>query len=307
MRPGGLKTGGLAHRARKRILSGMQPVFLSIGHGYSAASVVKALGGGWRIFATTRSSERAAEFARNGLEAVLWQAGGPEAALADAVREATHLITSVPPGTGDPVLAALKGMEAPGLQWIGYLSAPSVYGDADGGWVDETTPCAPGSERGKGRLRAEEEWQAFGEARGVPVARLRIAGIYGPGRSAFDALREGRAHRLIKPGQVFNRIHVTDLGRIVAAAAGARAQGPFNLCDGAPCPPQDVVTHAAGLLGIEPPPEVPFDPAALSPMARSFYSENKRLRSVRVGQELGLTLDYPDYRAGLAAILAATG
>jgi len=285
----------------------MQPVFLSIGHGYSAASVVTALGEGWRVIATTRSEERARGFARAGLEPVLWQSGGPAAALAAAVREATHLITSVPPGTGDPVLAALNGMEAPRLRWIGYLSAPSVYGDAGGGWVDETTPCAPGSERGKGRLQAEEDWQAFGDARGVPVARLRIAGIYGPGRSAFDALREGRAHRLIKPGQVFNRIHVHDLGRIVAAAAEACAQGVFNLCDGAPSPPQDVVAHAAELMGVAPPPEIPFDPDALSPMARSFYSENKRLHSVRVGPELGVTLTYPDYRAGLAAILATTG
>lgn len=288
-----------------RILSAMQPVLLSIGHGYSAASVVQALGEGWRVFATTRSLERAEGFARAGLEPVLWQSDGPDEALAQAVGQATHLITSVPPGTGDPVLAALRGMEAPKLQWIGYLSAPSVYGDAGDGWIDENTPCAPGSARGKGRLQAEEEWQAFADARGVPVARLRIAGIYGPGRSAIEALREGRAHRRIKPGQVFNRIHVTDLGRIVAAAAQARAQGVFNLCDGAPGPPQDVVAHAADLLGIAPPPETPFDPEALSPMARSFYSENKRLRSVRVGPELGVALLYPDYRAGLAAILAA--
>lgn len=284
----------------------MQHVFLSIGHGYSAAAVVAALGGGWRILATTRSAERAVGFAQAGLEPVLWESGGSTAALAHAVAEATHLITSVPPGAADPVLAALQGMATPRLQWIGYLSAPSVYGDADGDWVDESTPPAPGSARGKGRLAAEEGWVAFGATRGVPVARLRIAGIYGPGRSAIEALRGGRAHRLIKPGQVFNRIHVTDLGRIVAAAAQARAQGPFNLCDGAPCPPQDVVTHAAGLLGIEPPPETPFDPEALSPMARSFYAENKRLRSVRVGPELGVELLYPDYRAGLAAILAAT-
>ncbi len=307
MPPGGLKPGGLAHRDRKRILSRMQPVFLSIGHGYSAAAIVSALGAGWHVIATTRSPERAEGFARDGLAPVLWRSGGPDAALSGAAAEATHLITSVPPGNGDPVLAALQDMAAPRLRWIGYLSAPSVYGDAGGGWVDETSPTTPGSARGKARLRAEEEWQAFGAARGVPVARLRIAGIYGPGRSTFEALHEGRAHRLIKPGQVFNRIHVTDLGRIVAAAAKARAQGPFNLCDGAPCPPQDVVTHAAELLGIAPPPKTPFDPQALSPMARSFYSENKRLRSVRVGPELGVELLYPDYRAGLAAILAATG
>jgi len=286
----------------------MQPALLSIGHGYAAAAVVAALPAGWRVMATTRSHERAEALARAGLTPVLWQSGGPVDALALAVREATHLITSVPPGaSGDPVVAALVGLEAPGLDWIGYLSATSVYGDAGGGWIDETAPLTPGSARGAARLRAEGEWQALGARLGAGVAVLRIAGIYGPGRSAIDALRAGRAHRLIKPGQVFNRIHVRDLGRIVAAAALARATGGFNLCDDAPGPPQDVVSHAADLLGIVPPPEQPFESADLSPMARSFYGENKRLRSLRVGPDLGVTLLYPDYRAGLAAILADEG
>lgn len=284
----------------------MRPVLLSIGHGYAAAAVVAALDG-WRVFATTRTPERAEGFARAGLAPVLWQSGGPAEALAGALEKATHLITSVPAGTGDPVLAAIRNLPAPRLRWIGYLSAPSVYGDAGGGWLDETAPTRPGTARGTARLAAEEGWSALGAARALPVARLRIAGIYGPGRSAIEALREGRARRLIKPGQVFNRIHVTDLGRIVAAAARARAQGPFNLCDGTPAPPQDVITHAAALLGMKPPPETPFDPQTLSLMTRSFYAENKRLRSVRVGPELGVTPLYPDYRAGLAAILARTG
>lgn len=283
----------------------MQPALLSIGHGYAAAAVVAALPAGWRVMATTRSPARAEALARAGLNPVLWQSGGSTDALARALAEATHLITSVPPGeTGDPVVAALKGLDAPRLGWVGYLSASSVYGDAGGGWVDENTPCAPGSARGAARLRAEGEWQDLGARLGAGVALLRIAGIYGPGRSTIDALRAGRAHRLIKPGQVFNRIHVTDLGRIVAAAAQAGATGAFILCDGAPCPPQDVVSHAAELLGIAAPPEQPFEDADLSPMARSFYGENKRLRSVRVQPELGVSPLYADYRAGLAAILA---
>lgn len=306
IRPG-LKPDGLARAYGKRILSGMQPTLLSIGHGYSATSVVQALGEGWRILATTRSPERANALARAGLTPVLWQPGGPDHMLAEALAQATHLICSVPPREGDQVAGSLQGLAAPRLEWIGYLSASSVYGDAAGGWVDEHTPPEPGTERGAARLRAEQEWQALGAALGVPVALFRIAGIYGPGRSAIEALREGRAHRLIKPGQVFNRIHVTDLGRIVAAAAKARAEGPFNLCDSMPCPPQDVIAHAAALTGLPPPPETPFNPEALSPMARSFYAENKRLRSLRVGPELGVSLTYPDYRTGLAAILATTG
>ncbi|KPQ06599.1 MAG: NAD dependent epimerase/dehydratase family [Rhodobacteraceae bacterium HLUCCA12] len=288
----------------------MEQVLLSIGHGYSAGAIARALGPDWRIFATTRSPERAADFARAGLEPVVWTPGGDDAALRAALAEATHLATSVPPARGpdgsDPVVAHLHGLSAPHLRWIGYVSASSVYGDAGGEWVDETTATAPGTDRGAARLRAETDWQALATACAVPIAFLRVAGIYGPGRSALDALREGRAHRLIKPGQVFNRIHVTDLGRIAAAAAAAQASGPFNLCDDLPSPPQDVVTHAAALLGQEPPPEQPFDPDALGPMARSFYSENKRLRSVRVGPELGIRLLYPDYRAGLAAIHAGT-
>lgn len=291
----------------------MQPVLLSIGHGYSAAAATRALPEGWRVLATTRSAEKAHELAKAGLEPVLWQGdtGGDTGgeALGAALAQATHLISSVPPRNrsgahqDDPVLAALKGLAAPHLRWIGYLSASSVYGDADGDWLDETAPLEPTTERGKARLAAERGWQALGATHGAGVALFRIAGIYGPGRSAITALREGRAHRVVKPGQVFNRIHVTDLGRIVAAAAQARATGPFNLCDTEPAPPQDVVAHAARLMGIAPPPEVPFETATLSPMARSFYAESKRLRSVRVARDLGLQLAYPDYRAGLAAIL----
>ncbi|MFN3953710.1 MAG: NAD-dependent epimerase/dehydratase family protein [Pararhodobacter sp.] len=287
----------------------MQPVLLSIGHGYSAAAAASALPQGWRVLATTRNPEKARDLASAGLEAVLWQGDAGGKALGAALAQATHLISSVPPRgkggahQGDPVLAALDGLAAPHLRWIGYLSASSVYGDAGGDWLDETAPLEPGTERGKARLAAEHGWQALGAAHGAGVALFRIAGIYGPGRSAITALREGRAHRVVKPGQVFNRIHVADLGRIIAAAALARATGPFNLCDAEPAPPQDVIAHAADLLRIARPPEEPFDGAALSPMARSFYAESKRLRSVRVVRELGVQLAYPDYRAGLAAIL----
>ncbi|WP_209426886.1 SDR family oxidoreductase [Pararhodobacter sp. SW119] len=288
----------------------MEQVLLSIGHGYAAEYVARALGPGWRVLATTRSAERAETLAKAGREPVIWTAGQDGSALRMALEQATHLITSVPPDdAGDPVLRALTPLiaDAERLKWIGYLSATSTYGDAQGGWVDERTPAAPGSARGRGRLAAERAWEALGKAAGVPVAILRIAGIYGPGRSAFDQLRRGTAHRIDKPGQVFSRIHVEDLGRIVAAAADQRAAGPFNLCDDEPAPPQDVVAYAAELAGLPCPPLVPFDTADLSPMARSFYSESKRTRSVRVGPELGVTLRHPDYRAGLRAILEGGG
>ncbi len=283
----------------------MKNTLLSIGHGYAAARVARALPEGWRVIGTTRSADRAGALRDQGVEPVIWQAGGPVAALAEAFARATHVISSVAPGErGDPVLPVLAALPAPRLRWLGYLTATSVYGDSGGGWLDEHSPTEPTSPRGRGRLAAERAWQGFGAERGVGVAVFRIAGIYGPGRSAIDQLRAGTARRVVKPGQVFNRIHVTDLGRIVAAAAVQAATGPFLLCDGNPAPPQDVVAHAAELTGLPCPPEVPFEQAQMSPMARSFYSENKRTRSVRVGPELGVSLLYPDYRAGLPAIAA---
>jgi nucleoside-diphosphate-sugar epimerase len=205
------------------------------------------------------------------------------------------------------VLAVLGALPAPRLEWVGYASASSVYGDTGGAWIDEGAPDAPTTERGHRRLAAETAWQDWADARDLPLARLRIAGIYGPGRSVFDALREGRAKRVVKPGQVFNRIHVADLGRIAAAAAKARLSGPLILSDTDPAPLAEVTAHAATLAGLPCPPEEPWDTATLSPVARSFYAENKRLRSRRIGPELGVTLRYPDYRAGLAAILAGGG
>jgi nucleoside-diphosphate-sugar epimerase len=293
----------------------MERTLLSIGHGYAAESVARALGPGWRVLATSRRHDRAAVLGLAGCEPVIWAPGtGDDAQIVDALARATHLISSVAPGSsgdaaGDPVVAALAPLIAGAarLRWIGYLSATSVYGDAEGGWVDETTPPAPGSARGRARLEAERAWQALGASAGVAVAVLRIAGIYGPGRSALEQLRRGTAHRVDKTGQVFSRIHVADLGRIVAAAAEREAAGPFNICDETPAPPQDVVEFAAEIAGLPCPPLVPFEQAELSPMARSFYAESKRTRSVRVGPELGVRLLYPDFRAGLRAILEAGG
>jgi nucleoside-diphosphate-sugar epimerase len=177
-----------------------------------------------------------------------------------------------------------------------------VYGDFGGAWVDEDAPTRPINARSKRRVAVEEEWRGFAAARGVPLAIFRLAGIYGPGRSTFDKLRAGEARRIVKTGQVFNRIHVEDIGRITMLAAKARLAGTFNVADDEPAPPQDLVVHAAAMMGMTPPPEVPFETAEMTPMARSFYSDNKRVSNARIKAALGIDLLYPTYRDGLAAI-----
>ncbi|MBD3786617.1 MAG: SDR family oxidoreductase [Sphingomonadales bacterium] len=273
---------------------------LSIGHGYSARALGRhLLAQGWRVIGTTRSAARAAELAAEGVEALVWT-GGPL-----PLDQATHLLSSVAPdAAGDPVLRDLgQAIAAAGhLRWVGYLSTVGVYGDHAGGWVDEETPCHPATARGQARVAAERDWLALPQRAHI----FRLAGIYGPGRGPFEKVRNGTARRIVKPGQVFSRIHVEDIARVLAASIGRPDPGRvYNVCDDEPAPPEDVLSHAAALLGLPPPPEVPFDQAQMSPMARSFYAESKRVRNDRIKTDLGVTLAYPDYRAGLAAILAA--
>jgi len=280
----------------------MTGTLLSIGHGYAAQAATAALPPGWRILATTRSAARAREIEAQGLTAVLWSSDGPADALRAALAQASHVIVSVPPGPdGDPALAALATAPAPQLRWLGYLSATSVHGDTGGDWVQDDTPATPGSERGRARLAAEQGWTAWAADRDAGAALIRIAGIYGPGRSVFDQIARGSARRIVKPGQVFNRIHVADLGAIIAAAANHAATGRILAADGNPAPSHDLLDHACALLGHPPLPTIPFDQADLGPMSRSFYSENKRLRPTRLA-ELGVTLRYPSWREGLAAL-----
>lgn len=280
----------------------MTHTLLSIGHGYAAQAAHACLPKDWRIMATTRNAARARDFAADGLAPVIWDADETPDALRAAVGRASHILMSVAPGSGgDPALAVLKDTPAPHLRWVGYLSASSVYGDTAGDWVGDDGPAHPTTDRGQARLQAEGCWTRWATARGAGAALIRIAGIYGPGRSVFDQIAAGRAQRVIKPGQVFNRIHVADLGQIIAAAALMQATGPILASDLEPAPPQDLIAHAYALLGQDPPDEVPFEKATLSPMARSFYSENKRLRPGRFA-ELGITLHYPTYREGLAAL-----
>lgn len=283
----------------------MSGTLFCFGLGYTAGALARTLvAEGWRVAGTCRAPSRAEALRGEGIEAHPFDGAEP---LDPAVfAEADHLLSSVPPGPGgDPVLrhhaADFAAME--GLRWVGYLSTTGVYGTRDGGWVDESSAREPTGERGARRVAAEDGWLELWTLYGLPVHLFRLAGIYGPGRSALDALREGRARRIDKPGQVFSRIHRDDIVRVLRASMARPDPGAaYNVCDDAPAPPAAVVEYAAGLLGIEPPPPVPIEEAELSPMGRSFFDDNKRVRNDRIKDELGIRLQYPDYRAGLDAI-----
>ncbi len=277
----------------------MTGTLLSLGHGYTAQALARRLIPlGWRVIGTTRG--RRADLGWQGVEAHLW----PGSPLAPLLAEATHVLSSIAPDeAGDPVIAAEgEALRAAGPQWVGYLSTTGVYGDHAGGWVDEETPLTPSTRRGQARVRAEGEWQALG----LPLHIFRLAGIYGPGRGPFEKVRDGTARRIVKPGQVFSRTHVEDIATVLAASIAQPNPGAiYNVCDDDPAPPEDVIGHAAALLGLPLPPEVAWEEAAMSPMARSFYAESKRVRNDRIKAELGVTLAYPTYREGLAALLAS--
>lgn len=271
---------------------------LCLGYGYSARALVRRLRRSeWRVLATLRSPSKAEELRRDGVEGVPWPGD-----LQPALREATHILASAAPdASGDPFLALAGAQIAQAHpDWVGYLSTTGVYGDHQGGWVDESTPLTPASRRGEQRVLAEAQWRATG----LPVHIFRLAGIYGPGRGPFEKVRDGTARRIIKPGQVFSRIHVEDIAQVLEASIRHPNPGAaYNVCDDDPAPPEDVLSHAASLLGLPEPPAVPFDEAEMTPMARSFYSESKRVRNDRIKTELGVTLLYPSYREGLAALL----
>jgi nucleoside-diphosphate-sugar epimerase len=282
--------------------------FFIFGAGYSAkAFAARRSDPSIEISGTTRSPEKLDALRRAGIEPFLFDGQTFSAELLAALEKATHLIVSVAPeDSGDPVLSVARDAIArlSDLRWIGYLSTVGVYGDYGGGWVDETGECRPVSRRSVLRVAAEKEWLLLGEETGEPVAVLRLSGIYGPGRNAFVNLRNGTAKRLIKPRQVFNRIHVADIAGSLWHLAERERGGVFNVTDDLPAPPQDVVTYAAELMGIEPPPEIPFASAQLSPMARSFYGENKRVSNAAI-KGTGYRFRYPDYRSAFDAMWAA--
>ena len=279
------------------------------GLGYSAQALGRLLiAQGWRVGGTARTGDSAKALADAGFGAVVFDGRAPSAEVSDALKHATHVLLSIPPAAdGDPALRNhARDLEAsPSVQWIGYLSAVGVYGDHGGAWIDETTPARPMQERSRWRRAAEDKWLTLAQRSGKRARVFRLPGIYGPERSAIERVREGTAQRIVKAGQVFNRVHVDDIAAALAAAiAGRGAHDIYNVTDSEPAPPQDVIAYAAELLHMPAPPEIAFEDARLSRMAACFYAENKRVSNARMRNELGVTLKFPSYREGLQAILA---
>ncbi|MGB7286332.1 MAG: SDR family oxidoreductase [Salaquimonas sp.] len=273
------------------------------GFGFTSEAVAHRLSDGFEsISGTTRSIEKFDKFIEQEVIPVLFDGDNVSEDLLTRLKSATHLLVSIGPNEeGEPTLNAIRNIlaECENLQWIGYLSTVGVYGDHDGAWVNEETPCKPVSKRSRQRVAAENEWLEIGKTLNLPVAIFRLSGIYGPGRNTFMNIEKGQARRLVKPGQVFNRIHREDIASAVALAIEKSANGIFNITDDLPAPPQDVVTYAFEMMGKTPPKEIDFATADLTPMARSFYGENKRVSNAKSKEVLGMTYQWPDYQQSL--------
>ncbi|MBI1273060.1 MAG: SDR family NAD(P)-dependent oxidoreductase [Alphaproteobacteria bacterium] len=286
----------------------MARIFI-FGLGYTALALAGQLRSyGWDVAGTTRRESKLRDLERLGIEGYLFDRGQGIRALPATLAGADYILHSIPPDRfGDPVFdihdCDIVG-HAPQMKWFGYLSSTGIYGDRQGGWVDEQTPPAPGGENGRARLEAENRWRGLQEY-GVPVHTFRIAGIYGPGRNALENLQRGTATRIDKPGHIFNRIHVEDIVQVLCASMNRPEPGAiYNLADDQPAPGHEMVAYAAELLGMEPPPLVPLAEAeaAMSPMARGFYAESRKVRNDRIKQALHIKLKYPTYREGLQAL-----
>ncbi len=270
------------------------------GFGFSAETLAQKLDRReWRVTGTSRSPEGVATINDQGFEGLLFND------LESIPNSVTHIVTSIPPGEeGDPVLLRFRYelvRRARSFEWVAYLSTTGVYGDRGGAWVDEESDLQPNTNRGQRRVDAEAAWQQIS---GLPLHIFRLAGIYGPGRNAFESLKSGKAQRVIKPGQIFSRIHVEDIAGVLFASIENPNPGRiYNLADDEPCPPQDVIAYAAKLLGMPIPPDIQFENAKLSAMAKSFYADSKRVSNARIKSELGYEMKYPSYRVGLKALL----
>ena len=282
---------------------------LILGAGFSGKAIGETFkAAGFSVSGTTRSAEKAESLRALGIAPILYDGGDISGGLVADMARATHVVQSIAPGKdGDPLFRA--GSPAlstlmPKLEWAGYLSTVGVYGDHKGGWVDEDTVLNPVSVRSVERVEAENSWLGFGTASHLPVAVLRLAGIYGPGRNALRNMEEGTARRLIKKDQVFNRIRVEDIGGSALFLAQTRLGGVWNITDDEPGPPQDVVAEAARLMAMPTPPDIPFETAELSPMARSFYGENKRVSNAKL-RAAGFEFRFPNYRQSLAELHAS--
>jgi nucleoside-diphosphate-sugar epimerase len=284
----------------------------AFGLGYAAQALSSRLRAkGWEIAGTARDPVTIARLTQIGYDVARFADASDADTVAGRLSGTTHLLHSIPPVGGvDPVRAIFRQKLAglTSLRWVGYLSTVGVYGGSKGEWVDETMAPEPHNARTKARVVAEEEWLEFGREAGCSVQIFRLAGIYGPGRSAFDKLRDGSARRIVKQGQVFNRIHVDDIASTLEASIARPRQGAiYNVADDHPAAPDEVIAFAAKLAGLPLPPAIPFEDADLTPMARSFYEGNRRISNALIKSELGVTLRYPTYRDGLAAILADDG
>lgn len=278
----------------------------SYGHGYSAAALTERLQpNGWTITGTTRNPEKALTLRKTGMNCLVT----PDDTLSEDIKKSTHLLMSAAPAAdGDPFLRDhLQDLkDAQKLEWVGYLSTTGVYGDHEGGWVDETSQLTPATERGKARVAAEAQWIKVAQDLGLNLKIFRLAGIYGPGRGPFAKVRNGTARRIIKRNQIFSRIHVEDIAQVLLASINRPESSQiFNLCDDFAAPPEDVIGYAAELLGLPMPPAQDFETAQMTPMARSFYAESKKVKNDRIKSELGVELIYPDYKSGLTALLAS--
>lgn len=278
------------------------------GLGYTGKALARALlAAGWRVGGTCREADRADELRALGVDVHLFDRDRPLDNAAEALAGVDCVLSSVPPDAqGDAVLDVHRddiAAHADALRWVGYLSTTGVYGTREGGWVDEDSERRPGSERSRWRVAAEDAWLALGNDISVPVQLFRLAGIYGPGRSALDQVGTGRAKRVHRPGQVFSRIHIDDIVTVLRASIAQPSPGAaYNVCDDEPAPPADVIAHACELLGVAAPPLVNFDDAGLSDMAKTFWADNKRVRNDRLKRDLGVELKYANYRRGLEAI-----
>ncbi len=280
----------------------MDLTFLSFGHGYTAQALTPYLNDkGWRVFGTSRSKDNFSDIEKSGAIPILW--GSDE--LRSIIRETALVLSSVSPGTGSDPVIEMYGEDlkknSNQIKWAGYLSTIGVYGDTKGEWVDESSPLKPSTNRGIARVNAEKKWL---QNNLLPTHIFRLGGIYGPNRNPFQKVLQGKAVKIIKPGQVFSRMHIHDIVQaLLASISQPKPFSIYNLCDDNPAPPQDVLSYAAKLLSVEQPPKVSFEDADISEMARSFYAENKRVSNKLIKSELGVDLMYPDYKVGLENLL----
>jgi len=292
-------------------MDGKRGRLFCFGYGYTCDYLAHALSGmgGWDIAGTTRDPDKRHTLRQQGITAHLFDYEHPLPDPHFALKGVTHLLLSTPPDDqGDPafIMHAQDIAAMPSLEWIGYLSTTGVYGDRDGEWVNETSEIRPSSKRGSRRVRAENQWFSLLRNHGLPLHVFRLSGIYGPGRSALDSVRAGVARRIDKKGQAFNRIHVEDIVQtLLCSFARPNPGGVYNLADDVPAPSHEVILHACTLLGLTPPPLIPYEEADMAPIARSFYKDNKRIANDLIKSELGVVLKYPDFKSGLAACLEA--